>query len=360
MKRGIVFWLFLTLAATALAQPPEMPPALVKTAPVVEQSMNENAGFIGVIYFDRISAVSGETDGLVTEADFREGTRVKEGDVLIRLNTDFLDKDIALAKARIEQADVILQKTRKNMDRYQELYRKQAASEIAYDDLKFDYQTRIKELDVLKKELAKIEMIRAKTVVRAPFDGIVLDKSVDRGDWISPGKSLCRIGCTLEIFAQVPVSEKLIRFVTPGQKTAVVINAYDEKIEGTIVGILPVADEKTKNVSIKVRLDNMADHATSLAENMSVSVYLPTSEPRTLRLIPRDALVNMQGKDFVYTIQEGKAALVPIHIVAFLGENMGVDDPHITVGMPVVVDGNGIAYLQPGRAVRTADAPANP
>lgn len=362
MKRGSVFGPFclvLTLAVAALAQPPDAPPVLVKTAPVVERSMNENEGFIGVIYFDRISSVSPETEGLVTEADFRAGQRVKQGDVLVRLNADFLEKDMALAKARIEQADVILQKTRKNMDRYQELYRKQAASEVSYDDLKFDYQTRIKELEVLKRELAKIELTLAKTVVRAPFDGIVLEKSVERGDWISPGKALCRVGCASEIFAQVPVSEKLVRFVEPGQKTDVLITAYDEKIEGTIAGILPVADEKTKNVSIKVRLGELTGRAAAVAENMSVTVYLPTSEARTLRVIPRDALVSMQGKDFVYTIQEGKAALIPIHVVAFLGSDMGVDDSHVTAGMPVVVDGNGIAYLQPGRAVRTSNEPSD-
>ena len=59
-----------------------------------------------------------------------------------------------------------------------------------------------------------------------------------------------------------------------------------------------------------------------------------------LKMIKRDALIKYQGKDFVYTVKDGKATILPINIVVFSGEYVGVDNPYVVPGMPVVVDGN--------------------
>jgi multidrug efflux pump subunit AcrA (membrane-fusion protein) len=59
--------------------------------------------------------------------------------------------------------------------------------------------------------------------------------------------------------------------------------------------------------------------------------------------------VRFQNKEFVYTIKEGQAKILPINIVAVDGEYLGVDNPHIVPGMPIVVDGN--ERLKPDQAV---------
>ena len=91
---------------------------------------------------------------------------------------------------------------------------------------------------------------------------------------------------------------------------------------------------------MKIRLANLQELPFDVAENMSATVYVPVSEKKTLKIIPRDAVVKFQGKDFIYTIKEDKAAMMPVHIVAYMGTEVGVDDPHIAADIPVVVDGN--------------------
>jgi multidrug efflux pump subunit AcrA (membrane-fusion protein) len=161
-----------------------------------------------------------------------------------------------------------------------------------------------------------------------------------------------RLGSADDLYVKVPIAEKLVRFAKPGDKADVIILAYDEKVSGDIEGILPVADEKTKNIFLKIRLGNIKDIPFKVAENMSVSVYVPISEKKTLKIIPRDALIKFQGKDFVYTVKEGRAAIMPVHIAAYMGAEIGVDDPHIAVDMPVVVDGN--ERLRPDQPVIVA------
>jgi multidrug efflux pump subunit AcrA (membrane-fusion protein) len=60
----------------------------------------------------------------------------------------------------------------------------------------------------------------------------------------------------------------------------------------------------------------------------------------SLRLIPRDALVKFQGKDFAYTVKDHKAKILPLNIVTLTGKYIGVDNPYIQPGMPIVVEGN--------------------
>lgn len=331
----------------------ELPPAKVRVVKVTEKAAAEQAGLLGMLYFDRVSRISTEVAGQVRQVHFREGDLVSEGEVLININTDFLDKDLALAEAKIEQLKVRVQKNKKNLERYEKLFKREAASEIDYDNLFYAHQELVKEREELESSLSKIKLMRSKCAIQAPFDGIILEKTVDIGDWVIQGRMLYRIGSAGDLFAKVPVSEDLIQFVQKGDKVEVVINAYDTELEGESAGILPVADEKTKNVFLKVRLGNLRDISVPVAENMSATVYVPISEEKNLKIIPRDALVKRQGRDFIYTVKEGKAALLQVTIVSYMGTEVGVNDPYIRPGMSVVVDGN--ERLKPDQPVEVRE-----
>ena len=90
----------------------------------------------------------------------------------------------------------------------------------------------------------------------------------------------------------------------------------------------------------------------NLAENMSATVFVSSSLKKQLFIIPRDALVKFQGKDFVYTIKEGKASILPVNIVTYLGDKIGVDNPYFEDGMSVVIEGN--ERLRPDQPVIVA------
>lgn len=353
MKTTILSLIGLLVCTAPLVSAQEQPPAKVRVVTVTEKPAAEQAGLIGMLYFDRVSRISTEVAGQVQEVHFREGDLVNKGDALIHINTDFLDKDVALAEAKLEQLDVRIQKNQKNLERYEQLFKKEAASEIDFDNLFYAYQELVKEREELESSLSKIKLMRSKCVIPAPFDGIILEKTVDIGDWVIQGRMLYRIGSANDLFAKVPVAEDLIQFVQKGDKLEVVINAYDTELSGEAAGILPVADEKTKNVFLKVRLGNIRDISVPVAENMSATVYVPVSEQKNLKIIPRDALVKHQGRDFVYIVKEGKAAILPVTVVSYMGTQVGVNDSSIQPGMSVVVDGN--ERLKPDQPVEVTE-----
>jgi multidrug efflux pump subunit AcrA (membrane-fusion protein) len=105
---------------------------------------------------------------------------------------------------------------------------------------------------------------------------------------------------------------------------------------------------KSKTFQIKVMIPYFED----IIQNMSASVNVPVSDKKKLKMIKRDALVLFQGKDFVYTVKEGKAAIMPVNVVTFLGDRVGVDTPYIVPGMKLVTEGN--ERLRPDQPVSIA------
>ena len=343
----IVFTLCVLCSSAVFAQGP--PPAQVVVTKIIQQEVSENRSFLGLLYYDRISHVSSEVSGLVEKVEVRESDLVKKGDPLVSLDTEMLDKGIALQRSRMDRIDLQIRHEEKNFKRLEKLFAKDGVSEKDYEDALYEYQDALKEKQTEETELEKLQIQKRKSVIEAPFDGVILEKSIDIGDWVQQGKQLVRIACTEELFVRVPVSETILRFVTVGQKVAVTINAYNKELLGTIDDVDTTADAKTKNVFLKVRIPAM----TKVAENMSATVFVPTSERKLLSIIPRDALIKFQGKDFVYTVKDGKAALLPVNIVTYLDGKIGADNTYFTPGMPIVTEGN--ERLQPDQPVVIAE-----
>ncbi len=271
---------------------------------------------------------------------------VKQGQSLVTLDTILLDKEIELQKATLAQIDVKIDRVKKDIGRFEQLIKRQATSEKAHDDLVFDYRALENEKMAQLARVEKLQLQKKKSVVNSPFNGIVLKKNVETGSWVVPGNPVLTVGSSSDVFVKVSVSENILQFLQQESTLPVRINALNREVDGVFTGIKPLADAKTKNIVLKVRLPEL----TGIAENMSATVSVPVSRRQQVKIIPRDALIKFQGKDFVYTVKEEKAAIMPVHIVAFLGRDVGVDDEHIPAGMIVVVDGND--RLRPDQPVQ--------
>jgi len=86
-----------------------------------------------------------------------------------------------------------------------------------------------------------------------------------------------------------------------------------------------------------------------MIRNMSATVEVPSGRKQLLRLLPRDAVVKFNGQNFVYTVTEGKAKMLPIKVVARTGVDVAVAEPPLAKGMDLVIDGND--RLRPGQPV---------
>ncbi|HDR17058.1 MAG TPA: efflux RND transporter periplasmic adaptor subunit [Desulfobacteraceae bacterium] len=346
MKHFIFAVVFLALiAAVPVSGQEQGEPAKVVTVLVREEMVAENALVTGTLHYDTVGKLSAEVSGLVNSIAFNEGDKVNRGDVMVRLNTDFIDKDIELVRIRIRHVGVRMENVEKDLERTRKLFKESSASEKAYDDLRYALRELSIEKEALSKELDTAKLKKAKSVVVAPFDGIVLEKTVGVGDWLAPGAVFCRLGVLDDLCVKVPVSEELVKFTRRGEHLDVDLVAQERTVQGVVTGVLPVADLRTKNVTVKIKLPRIE----GAVENMSALVRIPTSKPKKLPLVPRGSVVNFQGKQMVFTIKEGKSAPVPVRVLSYEGAYAAVEGPGVVDGMTVIVD--GAERLRPGQPV---------
>ncbi len=349
MRYHVFLFIYILLdVALVFAQGP--PPAKVVLAQVVQEEVAENQSVIGVIYYERVSEVSTEVAGLVEKVAVSQGDRVKKGELLVSLNTEILDQEIALARTRIEQIDLRIENSKKHFNRLEKLYKESGVSEKDYDDSLYNYQDAGMEKQATMQQLQKLLIQKKRSLIKAPFDGIILSKDVDSGAWVQQGKKLLSVGSINDLFVRAPIAEKLLQFINMGETVPVVLNGFNKEIKGVVEDIDPLADVKTKNVFLKIKIDPLP----LIAQNMSATVFVPAGPKRMLSIIKRAALIKFQGKDFVYTVKDGKAAILPVKIVSFMGERVGIDHPAVQPGMSVVVEGN--ERLRPEQAVVVSGA----
>jgi membrane fusion protein (multidrug efflux system) len=156
-----------------------------------------------------------------------------------------------------------------------------------------------------------------------------------------------------DVMVRVALSEDLMPYVTVGQPLTFVVPAMGREFRGKVKAIVPDVDVTSKTFDIKIGID----YVQGLFQNMSVRVNVPTGPARRLKMIKRGALVRFQGQEFIYAVKDDVAKIMPIRVSAVDGEYLGVEAPHLAVGMPVVIDGN--ERLRPDQPVTVVDSLGN-
>ena len=326
----------------------ERPPASVSVAKVVRGQVVPQSEFIATIFYQEISDTAAEISGLVELVHFEEGQRVKKRQILVELGSDILRKRLQATTASFEQILSELEIAGIDLKRREKLFEKKSISKQSYDENKFRVIGLEKRAASLKAEVERLEIELEKKIIRAPFDGIVINRNVDRGEWISEGDTVAVIGKddTVDIVAEIP--ERFVRYIKNGMPVKATANGSE--FVGTVIAVVPKGDVATRTFPVKIRTPN--EHA--LIEGMSAKVTLPTGEIMQTLIVPRDAVISKFGQNIVYAVVDAKSNMMPVQVVGYNGLSAGIESQGLAEGMLVVVDGNerlrngqSVAYRKP-------------
>jgi RND family efflux transporter MFP subunit len=315
----------------------------VKTGMVAPQSE-----FIATIFYQEISETASETSGMAEIVRFEEGQRVKKGQTLVALNSEILRKRLQAARSTYEQVLSELEIARIDLKRREKLFQRKSISEQTYDENRYRVIGSEKQAAALEARVEQLAIELEKKIIRAPFDGVVIKRHVDRGEWISEGETVAEIGKddVIDLVAQLP--EQFIQYIKIGMPVKAAANGQD--FSGTVIAIVPKGDVTTRTFPVKIRTPNRF----SLIEGMSARVTLPKGEIKKTLIIPRDAVISKFGKTVVFAAVNSKASMLPVQIIGFEGLDAGVAASGLKDGMLVVVEGNerlrdgqNVAYKQP-------------
>jgi len=282
----------------------------------------------GYVIARRQATVSSKISGKLAEVLIEEGVRVETNQLLARLDDtdataqlDLTRARLAAARARLGEIEVQLEQARRGLKRQTELRSRQLASEealetaaTAVETLSAQLEAQRSQVRVAEAEVQVAQVAYDNTFVRAPFTGMIVAKTAQPGEIVSPmsaGGGFTRTGIgtivdmdSLEI--EVDVNEAFINRVRPGQPVRAVLDAYpDWTIPAEVIAIIPTADRSKATVRVRIAI-NARD--PRLLPEMGVRVsFLDQDEddPRALRngvLVPATALRERGGGSVVFVL----------------------------------------------------------
>ena len=315
-------------------KPKGPPPANVSVATVKAGMIAPQAEFIGTVFFQEVSDVASELSGLVEVVRFEEGQRIKKGQVLIELGSDLLNKRLRATSATYEQALSELEIARIELKRREKLFKTKSISEQSYDENRFRVRGVEKRASSFKAEVERIEIELQKKIIRAPFDGIVIKRQVDRGEWLAEGATVAILAKDDVVDIVVDVSEEFIPFVQVGMPVKATVSG--KELSGSIIAVVPRGDIATRTFPVKIRTLN----TLALIEGMSARVVLPTAKPKKTLVVPRDAVIPVFGQTVVYAVKDSKAQMIPVSVIGYQDLIAGIEGQGLAEDMQVVVKGN--------------------
>jgi len=341
MQYAFVLMAALLIAAPSMAQ--ERPPSPVVVDKVTSGDMAPQTEFIGTVYFTETSNVAAEVDGKVVALNVQEGQRVKRGASLVVLSSDILNSTIDNARALLEQSKADSDLAKRENERTTKLYKSQTVAEGEYDSKRLAALASEKRMIAAKAILSRLEMEKAKKTIRAPYSGVVLERKVFRGEWVSKGSVVLEMARDDEFDVVVNAPREAFGVVKPGLK--VTIKAAGKDMPGEVFAAIPRGDVATRTFPVKIRVKNDG----TLAQGMEARVVLPKGVGGNTLIVPRDAIISSRGQMVVWTVVKGQAIPQPVFVVGYRGMMAGVKSKTLKEGMDVVVKGN--ERLQPQQPV---------
>jgi len=271
------------------------------------------------------SKIQGRLSGLYVE----EGSYVKEGQVIARLEDTDYKASIVKAKADIEYAKANLAEMQRQARLQEGLYKQGVVSQDAQDGA--NSRVRIAEATLAQNEAAlqMQETLLEFTEIKAPFDGLVLKKMSEVGESVAPippgvnistsSGAIVAIADMNSLEAEVDVNESNVGQLTQGQPADISVQAIpNHTYKGVLRQVIPTADRTKATVTVKV---SILDKDRLIKPEMSTNVtFLEPAKkgeqkdaaPVRIVTVPKDAVITKNGKQVVYVIENKRAREVAV------------------------------------------------
>lgn len=280
----------------------------------------------GTVEARRRSRIASEIGGQVVEVAHREGDRVQAGEALVRLSDrsqeaqlELARQGVAVARAGFEDACLRRDRARRELARTRRLAESSVASEDRLDELQYRSDSARVACEGAAAELARAEAQQAsaetelaKTVIEAPFAGIVAEVNVEMGEWVTPSPPLLTSPPVIDlidptsIFVSAPMDEVDSGAIRPGQPVKVTVDSRPgETFDGAVLRVAPyVLDEEAQNrtLEIEVALDD-SKVAESLLPGTSADAEVVLDVRSDVIRVPTSALLRNER---VLLLEEGE------------------------------------------------------
>jgi cobalt-zinc-cadmium efflux system membrane fusion protein len=280
----------------------------------------------------RVAHVRPLARGRIEKVHVRLGDRVRAGQPLAAYDNIELGELIGeylSAVAALDKANAEAEVTRRSVERGQRLIELGAVAKAEYEKRNADYKNALASINSQKAEVDKVEekihrfgltdpdleKLKTRThaeshrdashsVLRSPFDGVVIKSEVGEGEVVDTQRELFTVADISTVWVQADVYEKDIAFIRQGQDVKISVAAYpDETFIGKITYVTDFLDPKTRTARVRCEV---ANPHSRLKLEMFANIQIPTAAQREALMIPSSAVQRIEDKPVVF-VKVGEA-----------------------------------------------------
>lgn len=333
-SKGLIVAVCLTLPLAALAQggPPGGRAVTVETINVEPSSLRESLRAVGSVLADASATLRAEVPGQVVGLHFTDGQRVEKGDRLFSIEATVLEAEVNEARANADQREA-------EYRRATELIDDQLISATDFDTARANHNVSIARLRSSEARLSK-------TVIRAPFSGVVGLRRINIGDYATIGQEVVDVVRLNPLRVEFTLPETQLARVSPGQAVEVTVGAYpDDAFSGTITAIAPQIEVAGRNVTLRAELPNPD---FKLRPGLFAQVTITLDRRDDAIVVPEQAIWPIGNDKTVFVVEDGVAKQRVVRLGQRLPgrvqviEGLSEGDQLVTAGQMKIFDGASV------------------
>jgi membrane fusion protein (multidrug efflux system) len=310
----------------------EAPPVNVKVMTVTaEPKLADTFDLPAVVEPNRIVTVSAEVGGRIERIPPEEGSKVRAGDLLIKLNTDLILPEFESAKAQVERDQI-------EFDRMTNLVKESATTQRDLDNA-------TSQLAISKARLEGIRARLERTSIFAPTAGVLNDLLVEEGEYVDAGNPVAQVVDTDTVKVVVEIPERDIAFFSIGERAEIFIEGRTESLVGTISFISELADVRTRTTRTEITLGNKQ---RLLRSGQIVRVCLTRQILENAVLVPLLAVIPMEDSKAVYVVNSSQAKRREVEFGIIRGDQIQITSG-LEPGDKLIIAGH--RFVAPGQKV---------
>ena len=326
----------------------------IKTITVSEQASGKIRKFSGVVEAADSSSIGFEVSGNVQEVRVDVGDKITKNQVLAKLDKRTYKLNVKAAEAEVGRAKVQLADKRKDLDRFQRINKQDpgAVSQASIDQSQAAVDSALQYVDLTKSRLKLAKRDLEKTVLRAPFDGVIANRFVDAFQEVARGQKLFDVYENTGMEVAVSIPEDAIADISMKKKGEIQFAVIaDRTYHGVVTEISKVAG--TANAfPIKLTVED-TDQRIRPGMTARVTLLLAGSDEKAAYMIPVSALVqsgdSTKGSVFVYDPKTSTVKRTPV-------ESKSVRDNSVVISDGVksgdIIAVAGVSFLEDGQKVK--------
>src|SRR5262250_3193133 len=273
----------------------------------------------GYVVARRKAAVASKGTGTLVFLGVEEGDKVKQGQVIARLDDSDVSASLQRARENLRIAEADLNDSKQSLERQRVLLARDMVARSEYDIAEARYKRVIAGIDAAKFAVKEAEVAVDNTRIVAPFDGTVLKKNADVGEIVAPlagaassKAAVVTIADMSSLEVEADVSEANITRVVPDQACEIRLDAYpDGRYQGDVTKIVPTADRAKATVLVKIKFNDY-DRRVLPDMGAKISFLSPNSAQSSesnqpFLAVPVAAVTKRNGRPIVYQVKDSRA-----------------------------------------------------